>query len=332
MDVGLVYHEQFLTHDTGYDHPERPDRLRAVIAALEAAGLRKQLHDIAFQPAEATDIDIVHDAVYVDRLREACESGRDFIDSMDTPICANSYNAALWAAGGMFAAVDLIMAGDLRAAFCPVRPPGHHAEKGGAMGFCLFNNIALAAERLIRTHGLKRVAIVDFDVHHGNGTQHIFEKRPDVLFISMHEHPKFQFPGTGYAHETGVGEGIGATLNIPFLPGAGDAEAQQAMVSQVLPKLEKFDPEFLLCSAGFDAVAGDPLGHLQWSVEQYGRITTQLCEFARMCCRGRFVSVMEGGYDLDLLGRCAVQHVGAMIATMSSCPTKNETKSGTPTV
>lgn len=211
------------------------------------------------------------------------------------------------------AAVDAVMAGDLRRAFCAMRPPGHHAEFDRCMGFCLFNHIALAAERLRRTHNIERVAVVDFDVHHGNGTQHLFEERADVLFISMHEHPDYQYPGTGYAHETGRGDGAGYTLNIPLRPGSGHHEAVAAFEKQVLPALLDYQPGFLLVSAGFDADVADPLGHLDFTAETYRWMTGQLVTLAERCCDGRIVSLLEGGYDLDALGRDVSAHVAAMM-------------------
>jgi len=197
-----------------------------------------------------------------------------------------------------------------------VRPPGHHAERDHAMGFCLFNNIALAAEHLVRRHGLERVAIADFDVHHCNGTQHTFYERADVLVASMHEHPRFQFPGTGFEHDTGSGDGCGATVNVALLPGSGDDLAYSAFNETILPAVERFEPQFMLISAGFDAIYNDPLGGLSLTHECFVWMAEQLRDAAARHCDGRIVSILEGGYNLDSLARCVSEHIDVLSATM----------------
>jgi len=313
MIVGLFHAERFGDHRTGAAHPERPERLRAIEQALRTDGLWDAVSHPSFDPAAVEVIATAHAPQHAERVRQAVAEGLPFLDSPDTPISGDSYDVALLATGAAFAAVDAVIAGRLRRAFCLTRPPGHHAEFDRCMGFCLFNHIALAAEHLRGTHGIERVAIVDFDVHHGNGTQHRFEDRADVLFISMHEHPDYQFPGTGYAHEAGRDAGEDYTLNIPLRPGADHDRAVRAFQEQVLPALTDFEPGFLLLSAGFDADEADPLGHLAFTSETYRWMTGQLVTFAERTCGGRMVSVLEGGYDLDALGRDAAAHLAALL-------------------
>ncbi len=322
MAIGFVTHDTFLEHKTAPDHPERPERLRAILDALWASDRIERMTRLDFGPASVDHIAELHDRDYIERIAEACETGEYYMDSMDTPISRQSYDAALLAVGGVQAACDAVMGGDVPRAFCAVRPPGHHAEHATAMGFCLFNNVALAAEHLLHRHGLSRVAIVDFDVHHCNGTQHAFYERPDVLVASCHEHPRFQFPGTGYEHETGSGDGCGTTVNTPLLPATGDEEAHQAFDNLILPAIDTFKPELILISAGFDAHKLDPLGGLNWSYECFRGMTERLCDAANRHCpgpsgQGRVVSVLEGGYNLDALAQCVCEHVDVLAANMS---------------
>jgi acetoin utilization deacetylase AcuC-like enzyme len=209
MSTGLIYSERLLEHDTGPMHPERPDRLRAIVAGLKRSGAWDRLTHLEFGPAERKWIERLHDPAYVDRVYEQCRAGRPYIDTHDSVICEKSAELAQLAVGGGLAAAEAVMKGSVTNAFCAVRPPGHHATRDRAMGFCLFNTTAIATEYLIAQHQLDRVAIVDFDVHHGNGTQSLFEARSDVLFISIHEDPDYLYPGSGYAHERGIGEGLG---------------------------------------------------------------------------------------------------------------------------
>ena len=313
MKLGWVYHADFLKHDTGEMHPEHPQRLQTIHDALQAAGLIAQMEAISFAAATPEIVSEVHDPAYVDLLRLVCEQGITFIGSRETRICRQSYKIALLAVGGVLAACDAVMAGRVRRAFCAVRPPGHHAQRDCAMGFCLFNNIAIAAEHLIRRHGLKRVAIVDFDVHHGNGTQSAFEGRDDVLFISIHEHPESLFPGTGHENETGQGRGAGYTLNVTMAPGSNDEAYQKAFAEKILPPLRNYAPQFLLVSAGFDAVQEDYLAHINLHPESFSWITRDLVAVAEEFCAGRLVSVLEGGYKAESLASSVVAHVKAMM-------------------
>lgn len=314
MPIGLIYDRRFLDHDTGDVHPECPARLNVIMESLREEGLLDQLVPLPFRQAKAEEIALVHEPAYVDLIRMVCDEGFTGLGGGDTKLCEKSYDVAALAVGGVMAACDAVMAGTVRRAFCAVRPPGHHAEADRVMGFCLFNNVAVAAERLVRNHGLERVAIVDFDAHHGNGTQHIFEERADVLYISIHERPgSIRFPGTGKETETGTGNGSGFTLNVPLSRGAGEAEYRDAFDRQILPRLEDYRPEFLLLSSGFDALAADTISHLRLEPESYRWMTSELIKLADQCVQGRVVSVLEGGYHLDYLGRSVAGHVENLV-------------------
>ena len=313
MSVGWVYHPDFLEHKTGPTHPERPERLKALVAALEAAGLLAKMRPIEFGPASVLQIERVHEPAYVELVRMACNDGVSAVGSPETNICRESYRIALLAAGGAIAACDAVMAGAVSSAFCALRPPGHHAEPDYAMGFCLFNNPAVAAEHLVHHHHLKRVAIVDFDVHHGNGTLRLFVARADVLFISVHEDPQFLFPGTGFENETGTGPGEGYTVNVAMPRQADDAAYHAVFAERVLPAVRAYKPQFLILSTGFDAVREDSMSDICLEPESFTWITRELMAVADEFCQGRVVSILEGGYELDTLGRSAVAHVKALI-------------------
>ncbi|MDP6353372.1 MAG: histone deacetylase family protein [Alphaproteobacteria bacterium] len=306
MTTLLFTHPACLDHDPGDGHPERADRLRAVLAALDdqrfAALDRRQA-----PRATVAQIARAHDRAYVESLLErAPVGGRVQLDA-DTVMSPGSVEAALRAAGALCAAVDAVVAGDEVRAFCAVRPPGHHAEPSRPMGFCLFNNVAIGAEQARAVHGLARVAIVDFDVHHGNGTQAIFAREPMVHFFSSHQMPLY--PGTGAASETGVGN----ILNMPLAMMTGGDEFRRVWGQVALPRLREFDPDLILISAGFDGHRDDPLAQLQLIDDDYGWLTRELVAIARQCCAGRMVSTLEGGYDLAALGVCATAHVAALM-------------------
>ena len=313
MTIGWFYHDDCVKHEPGRGHPERPERLDAVNDAIDAAGLLSRLAREDFEPAGSETLATVHDPRYVEMVRTAWENGRRALDAGDTRINEFSYDAARRAAGAVLAACDRVQTGELNGAFCAVRPPGHHAEHDHAMGFCLFNAIAVGAEHLIRQHGLQRVAIVDFDVHHGNGTQHIFERRADVLYVSVHQSPATLFPGTGEATEVGKGAGAGCTLNVPMPPGSGDAEYREAFEAKVIPKIDEYKPQALLVSAGFDAAAEDPLAQMELTDDAFAWMTDRLLEAADRHCGGRIVSVLEGGYDLSALGQGVCAHVRRLL-------------------
>jgi len=319
MATGFVYDPRYHDHDTGRGHPERPKRLSAIVQRLKDDGLWDRVRHLGpIEPAEQRWIETVHDRSYIARLKAVCQSGRPFIDAMDSAVCKASYDVALLAVGGVLLAVDAVMAGEVRNAFCAVRPPGHHCERDRSMGFCLLNNVAIAAEYLIQQHGLQRVAIVDTDVHHGNGTQHAFEDRADVLYVSVHEDPAYLFPGTGFAEETGVGAGDGFTLNIPLAPYADDGAYQSAFEQRVLPAIDRFEPQFVLVSVGYDMGEHDLLSHQQMTLAGLGWMTRQLKAAAERHCGGRLVSVLEGGYDLQTLGMGVAQDVAVMLEEQRS--------------
>ena len=304
MSLRLYTHTACLGHDTGPGHSERPDRLRAVIAALDTA-----FPDHAWTPATPASREAlvrVHQAGYVDDLLARAPGSIEWLDP-DTAISPGSLPAALHAAGAGIDAVDWAMDGPDRHAFCAVRPPGHHAESATAMGFCLFNNIAAAAAHAL-AKGVTRVAIVDFDVHHGNGTQAIFTTEPRVRFASSHEMPLY--PGSGEASETGIGN----IFNAPLAGGSGSREFREVWSTRLLPAIEAFAPQLLLVSAGFDAHRDDPLASLQLDPADYGWLTTELRRIADAHADGRIVSMLEGGYDLDGLAASAVAHVRALDA------------------
>ena len=300
----LAYsHPACLQHDTGPDHPEQPARLQVVLDAL-----RQAWPDQAWLEAPAArrgDLLRVHAPSLVDEVLAPVSAGLHRLDP-DTVVCPASGQAALHAAGAGVAAVDAVMAGQDLTAFCAVRPPGHHATADAAMGFCLFNNIAVAAAYALDKHGLERVAVVDFDVHHGNGTQAIFYNDPRVAYFSSHE--SGIYPHSGAPYERGVGNVFNALLP----PGSGGFRFQNTWADELLPALDDFRPQLLLISAGFDAHMRDPLADLMLETEDFGWLTRQLREVAERHAAGRIVSMLEGGYDLDALRECTVVHVEAL--------------------
>ncbi len=305
--VGFVYDEVYLEHDTGFGHVERAERLEAVVKRLQGSGLLAQLVKIEAQPAPVEWITTVHSQEYVERVRRSCARGVHYFDSLDTVVCEKSYEAALVAAGGVLAAVDAVVAGKVSSAFCAVRPPGHHAVRDRAMGFCLFNNVAIAARYIQKKHELAKVLIVDWDVHHGNGTQAAFYDDPSVLYFSVHRYPFY--PGTGAAGERGAGEGLGFTLNVPLHAGCGDEEYLEVFHKRLQPAATEFRPDFVLVSAGFDAHEDDLLGGMRVTSEGFARLTRVVKQIAGACCQGRIVSVLEGGYELDGLAESIEVHL-----------------------
>ncbi len=288
--------------------PERQERLDAVMARLEK-GPWPVVAEVS-EPGAGEAIAAVHGARYVQRLRAAVERGDGLIDSADNPLSAGTWEAANAAVEVALAAADWVAEAPGHAAFAAVRPPGHHAERTLAMGFCYFNNAAVAAEHLIRRHRLERLAILDFDVHHGNGTQHIFEHRPDVVYVSSHQHPFY--PGTGAASETGRGDGDGATVNVPLPAGTGDDGYRRAFDERLLPALRRAAPQALVVSAGFDAWQRDLLGGMGVSAagfEEWGRL---IGELADEVAEGRVLSLLEGGYDLEALGELVARYLGGL--------------------
>jgi len=258
-------------------------------------------------------IHAVHAADYIKRFEATCRANKQMFESPDNQLCADTYEVALLAVGGILETARRVMAGELDNAFCAVRPPGHHAETNQAMGFCYFNNIAVAARYLQQEWGLHRVGIVDFDVHHGNGTQHIFEEDAGVYYYSIHQHPTFAYPGTGREFEYGRGAGYGFTKNSPVLPGQGDEDWKRLIERDLFPAFEGFKPEFILVSAGFDAHRDDDMSDIQLSTECYSWIMQQLVGMANTYTGGRIISVLEGGYSLRRLPELARNHVEILL-------------------
>lgn len=309
MSTQLYFHPACIEHDPGAHHPECPDRLRAVMAGLEDDAF-KHLERCEAQEISLDVVEAVHGSQYIENLLDNVpEEGRVSLDA-DTVMSPSSGEAARRASGGAVAAVDAVIAKNTDNAFCAVRPPGHHAESSRAMGFCLFNSAAIAAFHARTAHGLERVAVIDFDVHHGNGTQHSFENEPGLFYGSSHQFPAY--PGTGARSETGIADNI---CNVPLHPGSGSAEFREAYQNGILPVLRHFSPEFLIISAGFDAHTDDPLAQLNVQTEDYAWVTRQLMDVADECCEGRVVSLLEGGYDLDALRDSTMVHVQTLMDT-----------------
>ena len=309
--TGFVYDDIFLKHEVMPGHPERPERLMAILEMLDETGLGAELRRIAPREATVEDVARVHEPHYIDFVRRAVEAGERVLDMGDTCIGPHSYTAALMAAGAVPAAIDAIVAGEVRNAFCAVRPPGHHAEAAHAMGFCLFNNVGIGARYAQATKNLENVLIVDWDVHHGNGTQHVFWEDDTVLYVSTHQSP--HYPGTGRADETGSGRGKGFTLNMPMPPGSGDAEFIAAFNEKLVPRADEFRPDLVLISAGFDAHTHDPLSGLALSSSCYGELTRIVRGIAERHAGGRLVSVLEGGYELRALKESVAAHLRALM-------------------
>jgi acetoin utilization deacetylase AcuC-like enzyme len=312
MATGLVHDPRFLEHRTPPGHPERPERLESVLKHLERTGRMSRLVAIPAEPCAMEWIERVHPRAHVEELRRACASAGDaplYLDP-DTPVSAGSWQAALLACGGTLRACDSVLGGRVANAFVAARPPGHHAESSRAMGFCLLNQVAIAARYLQARHGIERVLIVDWDVHHGNGTQEIFYGDPSVLYFSTHEYPFY--PGTGAREERGQGRGEGATLNVPMGAGAGDEEFLAAYRERLVPAARSFRPGFVLVSAGFDAHASDPLAGARLSTACYGELTRIVRSIADESCGGKLVSVLEGGYDLQALAESVAAHLDAL--------------------
>ncbi len=320
--TGLLVDERYQLHDTGPGHPERAERLVAIDRRLSTEGYYKRTERIKPVPAPYDPIELIHDRAYIERVRSSCKRNMDFIDTPDSAICPKSFDIALLAVGGVLEMVDAVMEGKCANGFCAPRPPGHHAERALSMGFCLFNNVAIAARHLQAKHGVGKVLILDWDVHHGNGTQHSTDEDPTIFFCSLHQHPSTCYPGTGFAHETGKGKGAGTVLNIPMAPGLGNDAYKEAFEKQFLPAARKFKPDFVLTSAGFDAHARDPLAAMNVTAEGFNAMLNAALDLADEHCKGRYVSMLEGGYNLEALAECVAEHVKILIERAA----KNEKK------
>ncbi len=324
--TGFISSTRFVDHVTGAYHPERPDRIRAIALAVRKAGLidspnpfadfsldfgsfapvQTKLTDLGEPiPADEKWIRLVHPQAHIDRIRHVCDIGGGVLDQGDTVVSQASFDVARLGVGALLQSCDAVMDGRVQRAFAAIRPPGHHAEIDRAMGFCLFANLSIAGRYLQQHHGIGKIAIVDFDVHHGNGTQAVFEADPSVLFISLHQDPRTCYPGSGYDYETGVGN----ILNLPMAPGAEDSDYLNAFHARVLPAIDAFKPEMLLISAGFDAHRDDPLAHVNVSEDGFEQMTRLLVQAAKTHAGGRVISALEGGYNLRALGRSVVRHL-----------------------
>ncbi len=303
--TGYIFHAQYLKHDTK-SHPENSGRLKAIQDKIESSKIYSHLHFP--EPRRATDDELAanHDMGHIDDVRNSCRSGVQNLDG-DTVICSDSWDAATLSAGAGLTAIDQIITGQLDNAFTAVRPPGHHAEKDRAMGFCLFNNVAIAARYAIKKHKLNRVCIFDWDVHHGNGTQHSFYSNPSVHYSSIHQYPFY--PGTGDKDETGTGDGLGTTLNFPLNAFAGDSIYIDIVENKLIPAIQAFKPELIIISAGFDAHEDDPLAQMRVSSDCYGQMTAMILKVAEEICGGRLLSMLEGGYDYKALADSVFKHI-----------------------
>ena len=307
--TGLLYSPGYLNHRPRTGHPENHRRLGKLVEAVRKDDLQGSL--VLLEPflPDMRSLEMVHPASYLNEFRNSVQTGKKTFATVDCSISEESFDVALLAAGGVMAGVDAVMNGRVDNIFCAVRPPGHHAGRASAMGFCFLNNVALGACYARAVYGVRKIFILDWDVHHGNGTQEIFEEDPLTYFCSIHEHPTFCFPGTGRRMERGKGEGYGFTLNLPVKPHSGDREFLYLFEREVIPEIERFRPDLIMVSAGFDAHNDDPLADLELTERSYVHMTRRICEMADKYCQGRIVSVLEGGYNGSSLTSSAIAHI-----------------------
>jgi len=323
--TGFVYDDIYLEHKTTLGHPEAPERLVAILERLKTSGLYSELLPLTPSPALVKWLTTIHSPEYVERVRNSCLNGTRYLDSMDTPICLKSYEVALAASGGVLSAIDAVMEKKVSNVFCAVRPPGHHALKDRAMGFCIFNNIAIGTRYIQEKYNLSKILIVDWDVHHGNGTQATFYDDPNVLYFGIHRYPFY--PGTGSEAEKGSGEGLNYNINVPLPAGSTDTDYLKAFEEKLKPAALTFSPDFVLISAGFDAHKDDLLGGMKVTSQGFAELTQIVKEIAEKCCEGRLVSVLEGGYGLEGLAASIEAHIRVL---MKNPPHQNQVRVETP--
>jgi len=309
MDTGYVYDPIYLEHDLP-SHPENAGRLKHILGTLESEGMLARLRLLEPRPATAEELQRVHTPAHIERVRRVAEAGGGHLD-LDTYVAPRSFDAALTAAGGLVRAVKAVLAGEVANGFALVRPPGHHATARQGMGFCLFNNVAVAAAASLATGQVQRVFIADFDVHHGNGTQDAFDDDPAVFYFSTHQYP--YYPGTGHWRETGTGAGAGSVLNVPLPAHVGDAGYAEVFTELVWPLVERFDPDLILVSAGYDGHWRDPLAQMNLSLTGYAWLEQELVRMAKHLCDGRILFTLEGGYQLDVLAYGVLNSFYAML-------------------
>jgi acetoin utilization deacetylase AcuC-like enzyme len=322
--TGFVTSSDYLAHRTRAGHVENPGRLRTLLRAVGKHGLRSSLVYLEPYVPDLGFLEGIHRAEYLERFRKSVRNGEKVFSTRDCSICPASFDVALLAAGGVMAAVDAVLNGRVENVFCAVRPPGHHAGRDSTMGFCFINNVAVGAVYARAVYGVERIFILDWDVHHGNGTQEIFEGDPLTYYCSIHEHPTFCFPGTGRKTERGTGAGCGFTLNLPLKPHTGDEELMKTFEEEVVPEIERFEPGLIMVSAGFDAHERDPIADLDLTEKAFAYMTRRMCELADRYCEGRIVSVLEGGYDGSSLASSAVAHLKALQGRSRECSSERE--------
>jgi acetoin utilization deacetylase AcuC-like enzyme len=314
--MAIVFSPIFNTHNTGRGHPE--SHRRASIIAEQVECMRRdfdgRLQFVNPEKASIENVELVHAREYVRLVDAVCKAGGGILDSQDTVVSADSFEVALYAVGGALRAVDLVMKGEFENAFALVRPPGHHAERFRALGFCIFNNVAIAAQHLIEEFNLDRLLILDIDAHHGNGTQQRFYKTDEVLYVSLHE-DSADFPGTGFIGEVGKGRGLGYNVNIPFPYGTGDRVYLEAFIEIVVPIVRQYEPEFILVSAGFDGHYSDPVGNLALTASCIQQVYEMIVSLASEKCEKRLACVLEGGYNLNTIGKLAATAISRMSKT-----------------
>ncbi|MFC1551835.1 histone deacetylase family protein [Candidatus Latescibacterota bacterium] len=307
--TGVLYHDDYIGHDTGGNHPERPERATVIKEGLEQSDYSDKLVWDEPRLASKEEIALVHSQNYIEHVKATCEAGPKYLDSPDNPVSVNSYNAALRAAGAVMTGIDGVIEGKYANAFCPVRPPGHHCRYSTAMGFCLFNNVTIGARYLKNKYNIRKILIVDFDVHHGNGTEEMIAGNNDILFFSIHQHPLY--PGTGFSSK--VNSNSGGIFNYPVPPGTDESAYMEVFKGQLSDYVNMLEPEFILVSAGFDAHSDDSISNINLTSESYYNLTKQIVLFADNHCDRRIVSTLEGGYNLNALRESAVYHVKSLV-------------------